>query len=266
MKILWNLFKKLLWLIFISVSCILLFKITYPFALSLVNTLIGEHPTVVVIVQYTWLFLGAVYGIYLKKIRNDDRRRAYLIETKRMYPGFWKDCLDIIKTKDFLFFVIAFVILVVLAISALWNPSPFPSPVWAWNSGLVMIGTLLFAFGYLLIENQVHRYWIDILRVPEESEASVAWRRFNRYHMRLYIYQFIMVALFYILYLVNNYLIAIPVCFTPFLFLMYQIHGYNAIKERSDRNKPYKKYAWLQGITATLYTLTYLFGLFSPRG
>ena len=265
MKYVLKVIPKIFWLLFIALSCTALCSITYPLAISVINTLIGDHPVVVETVQYTWVFLGAVYGIYLKKIRNDDRRRAYLIKTRRIYPGFWKDMQNTAKTSDFILFTVAFVVLLLLALFLGWQPATPILPLGLWNTGLVLVGALLFAAAYLLMENRVHQYWIDILQVPEESEAAASWRRFDRYHMKVYIYQFIFIALFYIFYFINPYLVSIPVCFTPFLFMMYQIHGYNAIKERSDRNKPVKKYLWLQWITAVLYLLTFLFGVFSPR-
>lgn len=255
MKFFWKFVQNCFWILFIVASYFLMLGMFYPFVVSIVNSVFGEHPVMVTAVQYFLALFALLWGIYLKKLRNDDRRRAYLIGNRRIYPGFWKDLLTTARTNDSLVYIIAlaWVFLMFLIFS-----NNFPPLFLA----LCFLG---FAIGYLLMENTVHRYWIGLLQVPEESESEAAWRRFNNHHLRLYIYQYLFAASIFICYIMNPYFSILPTNFTPTLFIQMQIQGYIAIKERKDRNKPYKKYLWLQITSAVVYIFAFLFGVFAPR-
>ncbi len=265
MKFFWKFIQNCFWILFIVASFFLLAGMLYPLVVSILNTLFNESPKMVQTVQFSLALFALLWGIYLKKLRNDDRRREYLIGNRRIYPGFWKDLITIAKTKDFLVFISALVYLLLVFLFFFCDPSWFSLPPLVWRSLFFLGGFLGFSIGYLLMENKVHTYWIGLLQVPEESEAEVAWRRFNNHHLRLYIWQYVFTASIFICYFMNPYFSILPTCFTPTLVVQLQIQGYIAIKERKDRNKPVKKYVWLQITSLVAYCLAFLFGVFAPR-
>lgn len=258
MKLFWKFIQTCFWILFIIASYFVLLGILYPFIVSLVNTIFGEHPAMVTATQYFLALFALLWGIYLKKLRNDDRRREYLIGNRRIYPGFWQDLIAISKTKSFLIYISALAWLLLIFLFLFGDPT-------LQRFFFLSVCFLGFSIGYLLMENTVHRYWIGLLQVPEESEEAVAWRRFNNHHLRLYIYQYIFAASIFVCYIMNPYFSILPTCYTPTLFIQMQIQGRIAIVERKDRNKPYKKYLWLQITSAVIYIFAFLFGVFAPR-
>ncbi len=258
------LFKKLLWLLVVVVFFLLLFYLLQPFIGSVMYSLLGTIRTDLLgAIVFPLSVMIVIYVTYLNKLRNDDNRRAYLIATKRIYPGLEQDLLNIISSKSYRLEVIPFAILWFVYVCRF--PATLPSPVLLSKTILFGFCVLPYALGCLLIQNAVHKHWINLLKVPEESQEAADWRRFNNYHLRMYIYQFIMTAWIVGFYLINHYLVTLPICVTPVLFLHFQLQGFKAIGERKSRNTPYKKYLWLQILSATAYILAFLFGLFAPK-
>ncbi len=256
--------KKTIWLLLIVVVFFLFFTLLQPLLGSVVYSIAGtEKPLLLGGIAFLLSVMIVVYATYLNKLRNDNNRRTYLMATKRIYPGLEQDLLQIVESKSYRWEVLPFMVLWALYV---WKfPQTLPSPVFLSKITLLGLGIFPYALGCLFLQSSVHRLWIDLLKVPEESTEATRWRKFNGYHLRTYLYQFAMVACIFGFYLINPYLVTLPVCVTPALALHFQLQGYKAIGERKTRNTPYKKYLWLQIISAILYIFAFLFGVFAPK-
>lgn len=256
--------KKLLWLLLIVVLFFLTFTLLQPILGSAVYSIAGtERPLLLGGIAFLLSVMIVIYATYLNKLRNDHNRRSYLITTKRIYPGLKQDLLYIISSPSYQWEVIPFCLLWCVYV---WKfPASLPSPLFLSKIILLLLGTFPYALGTLFLQSTVHRHWINLLKVPEESKEATQWRRFNGYHLRTYLYQFAMVACVFGFYCIDPYLVTLPICVTPALFLHFQLQGFKAIGERKTANTPYKKYVWLQTLSAIAYGLAFLFGLFAPR-
>ena len=273
--------NKVWWLILTVVGYFVLCSILQlPMATIVYSQIDKEDPVLLGLVTYSVGFLVMIYLTYLKRLRNDPKRREYLTETHRKYGSFKTDCLYTLKTREFQAEAIVMSVVVTVLV-IIWCTIPFDEEYMTYESsnvaflftalwialtilaGCLAIGLLM--AGRLFIHNRTHRAWIDALEVPEEADEVVELRRKKTALKRNIIFQFIYSLLFFVLYFLNHYAVTFAVVVTPPIFLFTQIHGIIGIVHMRNIDEPYKKYALLQAIAFVVYIGSLLFGVFSPK-
>ena len=267
--------NKLWWLCLTFLAyAALCFMLELPLTSVVYSLLKREDPAALAVTTYAVGFIAVIYMIYLKRLRNDDKRREYLTNVRRRYGSFKTDCLYTLKTKEFRAEVLAFGAGGLIG-CVIWCAIPFKAgQTDKWAIALwILLSVLIWAFlvlvasaGRLLIHNRAHAAWIAALEVPEEADEVVELRNKHRAMKRNLIFQFIYSLGFYALWLFNHYAVTFAVVVTPPLFVVTLIQAIMGIVHLRGMYQPYKKYVYWQIAAAVLYAVSLLFGAFAPRG
>lgn len=267
--------NKLWWLILTAIGYgILCFILELPLATVVYAIIDKEDPSLLSLVTLCVSAVLMIILIYQKRLRNDPKRREYLTDVHRQYGSFKKDCLYILRSREFQaeavvlsLPVIAFIVycctvpFIVDVDYALWIKILWILLCIA-GGGLAV--SLLWA-GRLLMHNRAHRVWIDDLIVPDQTEEAMELARKKASMKRNIAFQFGFSALFFVLYALNTYAVTFAVVVTPPIFVYTQVQGIMGIIHLRNIDQPYKKFVRLQIIAFAVYVGSLLFGAFSPK-
>ncbi len=265
--------QKLLWF-FLAIGgyFAICFMLELPMTSIVYALTDNEDPNLVTKVTSLLGALLMIYVIYLKRVRNDAKRRQYLTNVRRRYGSFATDAHYIAKSSEFQSELLVFALftvglLVYLLLQVVKEGGTTLSLLLAMGVWLLVSGVLaiLYAVGNLLIYNWVHRVWIADLEVPEESDEAVELRKKHRALRRNLIIQLILSLSFFVLYLYDPYMVTFSVVVTPAIFLMTHVQSIMGIVHMRNIDQPYQKYALFHCLLLGIYILSLLFGVFAPK-
>lgn len=266
--------NKLWWLCLTLVGYgIICFMLELPMTTVVYSLLKREDPQTLTVATFAVGFIVIVYMIYLKRLRNDAKRREYLTDIRRRYGGLKEDCRYTAKTKEFRAEVLTFATGGLIG-CGIWCAIPFQAgqtdklllAIWILLCLLIWSAiVLVVSAGRLLIHNRVHRAWVDGLIVPELTEEAQELQLKHRAIKRNLLIQFLFCFSFYVIWALNHYLVTFSVVVTPALFLYCHIQSLIGLLHMRDLDEPYRWYARLHCIALVFYLFSFTFGIFSPK-
>ncbi len=266
--------NKLWWLCLTFLGYgVICFMLELPMTTIVYSLLKREDPQALSVTTFTVGFIVLIYMIYLKRLRNDDKRREYLTNVHRRYGSFKEDCMYIVKKREFQAELVSFSVIALIG-CIYWCTIPFKEgqtdkgiiALWIVVSLLIWgLVAAVFSAGRLLIHNRTHVAWIAALEVPEEADEVVELRRKKRAMKRNLFFQFVYSLLFFVLWFLNRYAVTFAVVITPPLFVITLVQAVMGIVHLRGIYQPYKSYVVWQIVAIAVYIISLAFGAFAPK-